>query len=84
VRVHARASRSAIVGWEGGTLRVAVTEAPEAGRANRAVTELLARTLGVAPSSLALVRGATARDKFFRVGGLAPAEVRARLAGASS
>jgi len=42
VRVQPKARASAIVGWQAGTLRVRVTAAPEDGRANRAVIELLA------------------------------------------
>jgi hypothetical protein len=48
-------------------LRCTVTAPPEDGRANRAVAELLAHALGVAKSRLTLVRGATSRDKLFRL-----------------
>jgi uncharacterized protein YggU (UPF0235/DUF167 family) len=46
---------------------VRVTAAPEGGAANRAVIGLLAEVLGVAPSRVALVRGATSRDKLLRI-----------------
>mgnify|MGYP002653798025 CR=1 FL=1 len=52
---------------EAGGIHVRVTAAPEDGRANAAVRKLLARALGIAPSRLTLVGGATARDKLFRV-----------------
>jgi len=55
------------VGWRGETLRVSVTAAPEDGKANRAVIVLLADSLGIAPSSISLVRGASSRDKWFRL-----------------
>ena len=48
-------------------LRVSVTAPPDEGRANAAVTALLAHALGVAPSRLTLVGGATSRDKAFRL-----------------
>lgn len=48
-------------------LRARVTAPPEDGAANRAVAELLARALGVAKSRLTLVRGATSREKLFRL-----------------
>ena len=64
VRVQPKARESAIVGWHGDALRVRVTAAPEDGRANRAVIELLARALDVQPSSITLVRGASSRDKW--------------------
>lgn len=66
VRVTPKASRNA-VHEEEGRVRVYVTTVPEDGKANKAVTKLLAKALGVAPSSLTLVRGQTGRDKLFRV-----------------
>ncbi|GHC14725.1 MAG: hypothetical protein BGP11_15570 [Rhodobacterales bacterium 65-51] len=66
LRVTPRASRNALT-EDDGQLRCQVTAVPEDGRANAAVTELLAAALGVAKSRLTLVRGATARDKLFRL-----------------
>jgi uncharacterized protein YggU (UPF0235/DUF167 family) len=66
LRVTPRASRNALT-EDDGQLRCHVTAVPEDGRANAAVTELLAAALGVAKSRLTLVRGATARDKLFRL-----------------
>ena len=67
VRVQPKARANAVKGWSGQTLRVSVTAAPEDGRATRAVIELLAGTLDVAPSAISLVRGAASRDKWFRL-----------------
>jgi len=67
VRVQPKARANAVVGWRGETLRVSVTTAPEDGKANRAVITLLADSLGVAASSISLVRGASSRDKWFRL-----------------
>lgn len=61
-----RASRNQLT-FDEGQLRVQVTAVPEDGRANKAVVELLAEALGVAKSRLTLIRGATARDKVFRL-----------------
>jgi uncharacterized protein YggU (UPF0235/DUF167 family) len=47
--------------------RVQVTAAPEDGKANAAVAALLAQALGVAKSRLTLLRGATSREKVFRL-----------------
>lgn len=66
LRVTPRASRNALIA-EGGVLKVLVTVVPEDGQANRAVQELLAEALGVAKTRLTLLRGATARDKVFRL-----------------
>ena len=52
---------------DGETIRVTVTVVPEDGKANAAVIKLLAKALGVAKSRLVLVRGATSRDKLFRI-----------------
>jgi len=79
VRVHPRARRNEVVGWQDSVLRLHVTAAPHDGKANHAVTGLLAKALGVAPSRVALVRGATTRDKLFRIERLSLAEVRAKL-----
>ena len=67
VRVQPKARANAVKGWHGAALRVSVTAAPEDGKANRAVIELLAETFDVAPSSINLVRGAVSRDKWFRL-----------------
>ncbi|MES2667350.1 MAG: DUF167 domain-containing protein [Pseudomonadota bacterium] len=50
-----------------GTIRVAVAAVAEDGRATAAATALLAQALGVAKTRLVLLRGATSRDKLFRL-----------------
>lgn len=67
VRVTPKARRNDVVVAEDGTIRIYVTAAPEDGKANAAVTQMLAKSLGVAKSRLTLIRGATARDKVFRL-----------------
>ena len=67
VRVQPKARANAVKGWHGAALRVSVTAAPEDGKANRAVIDLLAETFDIAPSSINLVRGAGSRDKWFRL-----------------
>ena len=52
-----------------GRLVAKVRAKPEDGKANAAVQELLARALGVATSKLHLLRGATSREKQFRMEG---------------
>ena len=66
VRVTPRASRNELR-FDGDSLRILVTSVPEKGKATKAAVKLLARALGVAPGRLELVRGATARDKVFRL-----------------
>ncbi|GAB4264857.1 MAG: DUF167 domain-containing protein [Pararhodobacter sp.] len=65
LRVTPKARRVALE--DGDPIRVWVTEAPEDGKANAAVRKLLAKALGVAPSRLELLRGATSRDKVFQL-----------------
>lgn len=79
VRVQPRARRDEIVGWQGGTLRVRVMAPPIDGRANDAVSGVLAEALGVPRSSVGLVSGATGRDKLFRIARRSLDEVRALL-----
>ncbi|MQQ07956.1 DUF167 domain-containing protein [Epibacterium sp. SM1979] len=66
VRVTPKAGRNTVT-VVGDLLKVAVTAAPENGKANDAVRDILATALGLAPSRLDLIRGATSRDKLFRV-----------------
>lgn len=71
VRVQPRARRPALGGLspDGGALRVAVAEAPEDGRANRAVRAAVAVALGVAPSGVEVASGAASRVKVLRIAG---------------
>lgn len=62
VRVNAHAKQNKVV-FDGDVLRVYTTTAPENGRANNAVIELLAKYLDVPKSSLHIVKGLTGRDK---------------------
>lgn len=79
VKVHPKASRDAIGGWVGDTLRISVTAVPERGKANAAVIELLARALRQPRSSLRVVRGDGQPNKLIEVPGLSLAELHAAL-----
>ena len=50
-------------------LKVAVTAAPEGGKANEAVIALLAKEWGVAKSAVSVVAGATDRRKLMEIRG---------------
>ena len=74
VRVTPKASRNEVTGLytaaDGAvSLSVKVTAAPDKGKANAAVTNLLAKRLGVAKSTLTLVKGETDRNKIFQISG---------------
>jgi uncharacterized protein len=60
-------------------LRMAVTEAAEDGRANRAVCALLADALGIGASSVSVLQGAASRQKTLLAQG-DPAHLAARMA----
>ena len=80
VRVHPGAAGEGLTGrLVDGTLKLAVTAAPEAGRANRAVTDLLAVLLGVRRSQVTVVRGPGSRAKVIEVDGLDEAEMNRRI-----
>jgi uncharacterized protein len=79
VKVVPGARRERIAGWLGDALKVTVAAPPERGRANRAVTHLLERTLGVA---VRLVEGERSPRKVFEVADLDESQVRERLAAA--
>jgi uncharacterized protein (TIGR00251 family) len=79
LRVAPRARRSAIVGRHGGGWKVRVAAAPEDGRANEALVELLSSTLDVPRAHVRLVSGTAARDKIVELAGVAPDEIDRRL-----
>lgn len=54
---------------EDGKLLAKVRAKPEDGKANAAVAGLLAAALGIAPSRVSLLRGATSREKQFQIEG---------------
>jgi uncharacterized protein YggU (UPF0235/DUF167 family) len=81
LRVRAGADRDALEGEHAGALRVRVTAAPEKGKANRRVMELLGEALGLPPSALRLVKGLSQPEKVVwiplepkKVRGLLPAD----------
>ena len=80
VLAHAGARRDAVLGERAGALRVAVTAPPERGKANAAIQAMLAESLGCKPERVALLSGASARQKRFLIAGVASEELRRRLA----
>jgi uncharacterized protein (TIGR00251 family) len=63
VRAHAGSRRNAVIGIRAGALRVAVTAAPEKGKANQAIIALLCKALGISKSSIEIVSGETSPQK---------------------
>jgi uncharacterized protein (TIGR00251 family) len=81
LRVSPGAARTEVVGRHGDGWRVRVAAAPEQGRANEALLDLLAHRLQVPRRELELVSGRSSRDKVVELRGLAPAEAERRLGG---
>jgi uncharacterized protein (TIGR00251 family) len=79
VAVSPGAGRSAVVGRHGDALKVRVGAPPERGRANEAVVQLVATTLGAKPKDVTLVSGETSRTKRVAVRGVEVDDVRRRL-----
>ena len=71
--------RNGIVGAHDGQLKVAVSAAPEKGKANKALRDVLARLLGLRRSQLELWQGETSPHKQFLVRDVSRDELAARL-----
>jgi uncharacterized protein (TIGR00251 family) len=79
VRAVPGASRNRLVGPIGEALKVTVTAAPEKGKANRRIAEVLAKELGLSPRGIYLLSGSTSKDKRFVLPGVSVAELRRLL-----
>jgi len=79
VQAQPKASRPGLRGEYNGALKVAVSASPEAGRANRAVLEFLARVLDVPKSRLEIRRGQKQRRKEIWIPGFSRQQVEERL-----
>lgn len=80
VRAHAGARRNELRAGDDGLLRVSVTQAPDKGKANKAIVELLARELGLKRSQIELLAGQTAAQKRFLIRDISQQELAGRLA----
>ncbi|HSB37459.1 MAG TPA: DUF167 domain-containing protein [Gaiellaceae bacterium] len=83
LRVSPGARRTELAGRHGDGWKVRVSAAPERGRANDAVLDLLAETLELPRSSLSIVSGRGAREKIVLMEGIDRAETERRLGNAS-
>jgi uncharacterized protein (TIGR00251 family) len=83
VRVSPGARRTELIGRHGDGWKVRVTAAPEAGRANEAVLDLLAAELDLPRRSLSIVSGHAAREKVVLMEGIDREEGERRLARAT-
>ncbi|MBM3933606.1 MAG: DUF167 domain-containing protein [SAR202 cluster bacterium] len=70
VRVQPKASRNEVLVDAQGRVKVYTTIAPEGGKANEAVVEVLAERLGLSKSAVGIVRGQTTRNKLVSIKGM--------------
>ena len=80
IRAQPGARKNAILGERAGSLRVAVSAAPEKGKANAAIEAVLAESLRLKGSQIRLISGETSREKRFLIVGVSPEELQLRLA----
>ena len=78
VRVMPRASRSEIVGFHDGALKIRVAAPPVEGAANTELVKFLAKQFRVPRSAVTLASGANSRSKTIRIA-YAGAAARAQL-----
>jgi uncharacterized protein len=81
VRVRPRAAKDELAGVRQGALVVRLKAPPVDGAANEALARFLGRALGVPPSAVRILRGATGRDKLVAVAGIDAKAARAALPG---
>ncbi len=63
VKVQPNASKDRVVGEHADQIKIAVTVAPEKGKANKAVIKALSKSLRVKSSDIEILSGETSRDK---------------------
>lgn len=79
VRAQPGARRQGIVGEQGGALKLSVTAPADQGKANKALSELIAELFGLKKSQVELLSGPTHRDKKFLLRGVGAAAMQAKL-----
>ena len=80
IRVTPRAARDEVVGVrEDGAIKIRLKAPPVEGRANQALINFLAKTLGASKSSIEIVSGASSREKRIRVASMPAAQARELL-----
>lgn len=82
VKAQPGARANALRGEQNGALKVAVTQVAEKGKANKAIVEVLAKSLRLKRSQLELLSGDTSSEKRFLVRGATVDELAAAIAAA--
>jgi uncharacterized protein (TIGR00251 family) len=79
VKAKAGARKNDLQGVHDGALKVAVTQAPERGKANRSIIDLLGDKLGLRKSQITLLSGETSPQKRFLIQEIAAEELQQRI-----
>lgn len=72
IKATPNASKNEIIGWEqdplvGEILRIRIQAPPVDGKANKAITQFLAKSLNISKSQITLTKGLTSRIKTFEI-----------------
>lgn len=78
-RIQPRAAKNQISGVHDGALKIRITAPPVEGAANEACIGIVAQVLGVPRSRVAIIGGATSRNKMLHVNGIDAAHLLATL-----
>jgi len=79
IKVVPGAARDRIVGRLGDAIKVQVSAAPEKGKANEAVINLIAGLLGLRKGDIQIVRGHTQPRKLLEIQGIEQSALEARI-----
>ena len=80
VRAQPGSRRNELRGEQDGMLKVCVTQSPEKGKANKAVIELMAKSLKLRKSQIELLSGETSHQKRFLIRDITPKELAQKIA----
>jgi len=80
VKAQPSGKKNEVRGEHAGALRISVTQAPERGKANEAIIQVLCEALGLQRNQIEHYAGKTSPRKKFLISDIAPDELSARLA----
>src|SRR4051812_10403061 len=80
VKAQPGGRKNAVRGEQNGLLKVSVTQAAEKGKANTAVSEVLANSLGLKRSQVRLIAGPTQPQKRFLIRGIGREDLERKIA----
>lgn len=70
--IQSRASRNQILGIHNHCLKIKLTSPPVDGAANQACIKFLAKTFGISPSRISIIKGETSKNKTIQFEGMDP------------